>query len=126
MSANVIRFLRGVSILSLFLASVYRMEIFGYYSIGLSLMLLLPYLSIALASCFVVSKWYTAIFLIAMTGGVVASGAYLDYCHFARASKDGVFDGVYYLAHGCASLLGALALVALQPHDFNAKHTQSA
>ena len=88
--------------------------------LGRDLLLATPFLSVIIASYFVRRTLPATIFLLVLSAAVVASGVHLDLRHFAHLNKDSMFDGVDYIGHTLASLVGAILLVVFQPSNSNA------
>ncbi len=128
MSLHVTKFIRGAALIALLAVSVWRVAQFHFHAkypvplfslLGRDLLLILPFLAVALAACFTHRTPFAAVFFLVLTAAVVGSGAYLDYDHFAHLNKDSAFDGVSYIGHTCASIIGALLLLVFQPQTTN-------
>lgn len=73
-----------------------------------------PYISVVALSFFVDRTLSSTIFFLVLSILVVVSGLYLDFRHFAHASKDGMLDGILYIMHVVLSILGILLLFVFQ------------
>ena len=51
--------------------------------------------------------------LLLLAGGVIISGASLDFNHFAHLNKESAFDGLDYMRHTFWSFVGVIALLGL-------------
>ena len=128
MSLDLIGSLRSASFTGLVAASVWRVSLFHYHAIypvpffpllSRDLLLVVPFLGLGLAACFVARNSFNAIFFLALAAAVIGWGLFIDYDHFSHLSKESMFDGVYYLSHIFVSLVGAVLWLVFQPRKSN-------
>jgi hypothetical protein len=124
MSVHLIGSFRGAAFIALIAVSAFRVSLFHHHAIypvpslllvGRDLLLILPFVVVAAAARIVARTSFTAVSLLVITAAVVVSGAYLDYDHFAHLNKDSAFDGISYIGHTFASIIGAVLLLVFQP-----------
>ena len=121
--------LRGIAIFLLLAAAVARVAQFHSHAVypvplwpllGRDLLLVTPFLSVAVAGYFIRRTFPATLLLLVVSTAVVISGVYLDLHHSAHLSKESMFDGVYYIGHTLSALMASVLLLAFLPSNSNA------